>query len=239
MGELWDRLPTLAAGAQRPRAPSSFGAGCGEAGSGHGGPGSAAPRPRLLRHCPACSHVPWVAAHGDRSRRAGRGQPPALPRLGASVKEHAGDGSNQGWAAACRAYSRGEGAHQPPTPRRGHSGRGRAVTPGHSFLVLLFSSLHENATSDSSRVDAAVPHRLSLDRTPATLGPHVPREPFSLVFLVSVGGYAATACHPGGLPGVGVPSAWKQWARSLVSTVCMGVTGTPSPPLRPSPSLCS
>lgn len=45
MGELWDQLPTLVAGAERPQAPSSFGALVERQARGGGGPGSAAPPP--------------------------------------------------------------------------------------------------------------------------------------------------------------------------------------------------
>lgn len=205
MGELWDQLPTLVAGAERPQAPSSFGALVERQARGGGGPGSAAPPPRPLCHCPACSHLPWVAA---------RRPPPAPPSLGASAKEHADDGGNRGREAACQAYSWGWGRTPAPHPEKRPQWAWQSRHSSHGFLALLCSSLRERVTSDSSRVDATVPRRLSLDGTPPT-----PREACPML-----------GCPQHGGSGQGAP---------LVSTVCVGVAGTPSPPFRPSLGPCS
>ena len=136
MGKLLDRLPTIGSwGQMADEQQAVSGARCREAGSGPGG--------RLVMNSPPLgSSVTALPAPTC----------PGWPHTEIVPEgQDAGRGGDQGRAAACQASSLGAGgAQQPPTPRRGHSGRGRAIIPTHGSLVLLFSSLSENATSNSS-----------------------------------------------------------------------------------------
>lgn len=223
MGESGTQLPTLAAGAERQLALSSFCWALAERQARGGGP-SAAPTstPATALPAPVCPGWPQTpAAPGPRPAQA---------------SQAAGMMGTEAGRLPARLIP-GGGVHTSPHPRRGHSGPWECHPATASWLCsssfllallqpLLCSSLRECVTSDSSsgccRASSPESGRDACDPgPPLSTGTPLPR-----LLLVS-----ASPLPPpcqGGLSQCWVPSAWRQWSRSPAGLHGVGVAGTPS-----------